>query len=825
MYQCGGFLGRSLTAKTTFLLSASISISAQGLPELPSISLNQGLKEADLLYPQRPASGDYKNQTTLQWRGESVQENGPMLILTNGVVELEDPRGGNVILMADSIDYNRFDQSIKASGAVRLEHSEFRMRCHSLEMKMIKSGDTIIPSGDAWGVTFELPPSWTLNSNHVYFVSYLGDSLGLLGKLTGGGKANRTTEFHFKEVSVSPCPQENPGWMAETSLLTLKTGAYDNSSGIHGYATLKNIVLKIGPVPIMWMPWIFFPARVERSPGLLLPALGYNSRLGVTLGVSYYQPLGQTADFTLSPTLYSREGVMWGGEARWAPELTHKGEVRAEYIRPRSTGEVRYRVNLYEIWDLENGWYVRADINHASDILMDAEFGRMPSVPLGKPTFDSSLYVGKDFKWAAFSLYASDKRIFFRPDDPFYNPNFPGAMQTIKMPEGQLQLYPITIGNFFLDGSARIGRLGYNFDVGEDSPTMNYYWSRADYQLRFRGRLGQLGLLRADLYMGARLTQYSAVLTDSFLNNGVLDEEGEAPSNPTDNPDFDPFRVDGPATQRWLSSNRLQFSTPQMGRSFLNLKVGRYSGDIKHILEPIIAFNLNSKNGLVGVFPRFDDVDTHPGVENSAVGERSVEFGLKQHLFGRPDSTSMYASLVRYRLSFKYYLDPIISPNGRIRRGFASSNSEIDVEPSRIFRLTFKRALDSEGNTDTFVSAHIGTDEWSRLNLTFFTSGLNPLLVRQRGIRIGGLRRLWDDKLRFQFEVNYDLERRTFSYSQVALAYVGPCVAYSVRYNHLFLMGLSNLRKEDRVDFALNLRNLGELFSVEIGNMFSGLFR
>jgi hypothetical protein len=84
---------------------------------------------------------------------------------------------------------------------------------------------------------------------------------------------------------------------------------------------------------------------------------------------------------------------------------------------------------------------------------------------------------------------------------------------------------------------------------------------------------------------------------------------------------------------------------------------------------------------------------------------------------------------------------------------------------------------------------------------------------------------MWDNKLRFQFEVNYDFERKTFAYSKVALAYVGPCVAYSVRYFHINILRMSPLNKEDRVDFALNLRNLGELFSAELGGMFSRLFK
>ncbi|MDR0499440.1 MAG: hypothetical protein LBH03_06905, partial [Holophagales bacterium] len=486
LYQGNVFSGRSLITKIAFLLAASIHVFAQGLPELPTIR-SQDLKEADFLYPQRPAEGDYKNSITIQWRGESVQEEGATIILINGVIELKGMGNGDVILMADSIEYNDFDKSIKAAGAVRFEHTAFRMRCHRLEMQI---GDKLVPSGDAWGVTFEFQPSWTLNSSHVYFVSHPGNSLGFIGKLMSWGKANHTTEFYFEEVSVSPCPQENPGWAAKASALNLRTGLYNDDSELQGYATLKNILLKIGPVPVMWMPWVIFPAHIDRAPGILPFALGYNSHLGAALGMSYFQPLGHTADVTFSPTLYSKEGVMWGGEVRWEPEMTHRGNLFVDYIRPKSTHETRYRLNMNEIWDLENGWFVRADVNHASDHLMDAEFSRNNSVLLGASTYDSSLFVGKNFKWAAFSLFASDQRTFFQPDDPFYNPNFPGSMQKIKIPEGYLRFYPIAIGNFYLDGSARIGRLGYRLEFDDDNSTVDYYWSRNDYQMRLQGQLG-----------------------------------------------------------------------------------------------------------------------------------------------------------------------------------------------------------------------------------------------------------------------------------------------------------------------------------------------
>jgi hypothetical protein len=50
-------------------------------------------------------------------------------------------------------------------------------------------------------------------------------------------------------------------------------------------------------------------------------------------------------------------------------------------------------------------------------------------------------------------------------------------------------------------------------------------------------------------------------------------------------------------------------------------------------------------------------------------------------------------------------------------------------------------------------------------------------------------------------------------------------VELGVRYRHVALPLASQLAKEDRVDLTLGLKNMGELFSVEIGDAVAGLFR
>jgi hypothetical protein len=821
-----------------------------GLPGLPGHDHSLEMKDADLLFPQRPGTGAAANAILVKWSGEAVEERGDAVVLSRGSIEIGGLAWGRLELKADIIEYSPSNRFLCADGNVHLGHPDFALRCRRIEVGFGDSGAApsarrtggqaepngaggdIVPSGEAWDVVFDLPPSWTLKSAHVSFVSYPGDSLGAVGRLVSGGRATRTTEFSFEDASVTPCPADGssvlggPGWIAKASRLDLKAGSYGPASDIRGYATLRNAVLCIKSVPVAWAPWLAYPAKIDRAPGLLFPTLGYSARLGAALGVSYFQPLGPAADATLSPTWYSEEGAMWGLETRWAPDETHGGSLNARYVRPKSTGEARYVASLREIWDTEKGWMVRADINQASDQMVDAEFGAVGSLPLGSPTYNSSLFIGKNFERTAFSLFASDQRTFFQQDDVFYRPSFPGSMRKIKAPEAQLRLYPVSFGRFYLDGSLRAGQLGYSLDLGGPVPKANYFWDRGDGQMRLQGRLGQLGPLRADMQLGGRFTHYGAVLTDSFFGLDPAEGGGGLPPDPIDSPDFDPFRVEGPMAQRWLGSGRLQISTPQFGRRFPNLKIAGYRGDLKHILEPMVAFTLNSKSGAAGAFPRFDEVDTRPGVGNSAAGERSLELGLRQHIMGRPGPGGTYADILRLGTAIRYYQAPIILSNGHVKKGWGSLATSIDVEPSSKLRLSFRRSSEMlDGTADTSASADVSVGRRSLFSLAFFSSAIDQLQVRSRGVRMGGGHSMLGDSLRLRFNANYDVERGLFSQSLVSLGYAGRCVECGVRYQHVALPLVSPLAKEDRVDFTLSLKDIGEIFSAEIGEAIADLFR
>ncbi|MBK8790080.1 MAG: hypothetical protein IPO28_07895 [Holophagaceae bacterium] len=281
------------------------------------------------------------------------------------------------------------------------------------------------------------------------------------------------------------------------------------------------------------------------------------------------------------------------------------------------------------------------------------------------------------------------------------------------------------------------------------------------------------------------------------------------------NPATSPFQVNGAPATRYLLSSHLRLSGPQVGRSFKEVSLLGYQGELKHVAEPYFGFTETSRYGEAGTLPRFDMVDSLPGVNDSASGERSFEVGLKQHLLGRSGPGAGFADLARLRVATRYHATPIILSDGRYKKGWASLDTDLDVEPDDRWRISLRRSSDiGAGGSDNALSIDVKARDGGRFNLAYFSTGINRFLVRQQGLQFGGLQRFWDDRVRLEFSANYDFRNHGFASSQVALAYVQPCVAYVLKYSHLALnTALVSGGREDRVDLTLTLRGLGDLFS------------
>jgi hypothetical protein len=752
-----------------------LALIAQALPPLPPVpdpgSPAPSLGELLPLRPARPTK-DGEGEVPLRVRGKNIMEGMDGWTLEDGAVESQD-----LLLLADHIRYNTVTGEMKAEGHIRLEGPGMRLRCQRLEMNWLTR------IGEAYHLEMELPPTWVLRSDKVAF--------------------STMKHWVFEQVELSPCPQEQPGWKALVSKLTID---------LDNYATLRNLWLWVGKVPTYYfLPWAIYPAKAERTSGLLPITYGFSGPLGASLSVPYYQVLGPTADATLAPEYYVRQGILWGGETRWNPEPTHAGSISGEFIHQEQDSLNRFRFNVKELWQREDGWQLSADLNGASDSLLDADYGDGVG-RLGATSFDSAVFIGKNFPWASVNVTASQQRTFFLPQDTsFYDVNFPTSLKRTTLPSLQSRVYPIPFGSFYFDAGLQFSQLSYALDLGDPNPGATYNWSREDIFARLQGRLGQWGPFRADLESMIRDTRYSATLGSNAFGGNAISGTPLDSSNPAL---LNPFSVNGPSADRLLGSVRLLLSAPPVGRTFQDLSLLGYTGEVKHLVNPYFAFTENTISGAQGYLPHFDEVDDSPGVSNSASGEESVEIGMKQHFLGRGSADKAFTDLVRWTISARYHLRPILLSDGLYKQGWASLDNTLDVEPNDKVRISFRRSADmADSSADNALSADIKMAEGSRLTVAYFSTGINPYLVPQRGIQVGGAQRLWDDRIRLEVMTNYDFVAKGFSSSQIGIAFMTPCVAWSLRFTHVALQVTDALTKEDRLFLVLTLRGLGDLTS------------
>lgn len=762
--------------------AVALRLAAQGLPVLPP-ERTLDAPPPEFLLPYRPfelSSAARGGALPFSWRGQRVVQAGDHWTLEGGAIQ-----GEGLLLLADQIDYDLKTGDLVARGRIRVEAPDLRLRCEKLEMNWRTR------SGQAWMLELDLPPSWTLTSSRVAFA-------GL-------------RIWTFDAVEVTSCPEEKPGWRAKLSKLKVD---------LDGYAQLWNLRVLLGHLPTqIYVPYGIYPAKLDRASGLLPPQLGTSATLGTSVGLGYYQTLGPSADATLQPEWFSKEGVLWGGEARWHPTVTHEGSFSGQWIRQRSLDTDRYRYNLKEVWQGENGWQLAVDANDASDNLVDADFGHGLG-QLGQTNFNSNLYFGKATTWGSLAFSAGRERTFFLTQDqgdPFYSPVFPSSLERQVLPQLEARIFPIGLGGFYLDGGMRLSRFGYRLSGSANSPGATYTWDREDADLRLYGRLGQWGPFRVDGEAMARDTRYGGTLDQPIF---AVDQVPSGSNlDPAANPAYDPFRVDGDPSNRLLGSAHLRFSGPQLGRTFQGLSAFGYSGDLKHVVEPFFGFTRTSDFGDAAYLPRFDAIDSRPGVNDSASNEESFEVGLKQFFLGRGGAGEAFTSVARWTLSTRYHFNPILLPDGRVKKGWASLDSDIDVEPSDVLRVSFRTSSDvGAGGTDQSLSTDFKGRDGSRLTLAYFSTGLNQFLVKQKGIQLGGLKRFFDDRLRLEATASYDFGSATrpkgFTNSEVALTWAQPCVAYILRYTHVALAaGGTTLSREDRVDLTISLRSIGDLFS------------
>jgi LPS-assembly protein len=233
-----------------------------------------------------PKSGDNSAQARAERAEQATAIEGDKLAGTENNAEYEGNvvlRRGDQYLNADNLKYDQDNNTYVADGNVKYQDSSMRV------IAARASGNQDADTHKIEDVQYQL-------------VSRRGnggaDSIDLNG---AKGQLNGST--------YSTCDPSQRVW-------ELRSNRIDVDSD-EGWGVARGATIRIGKVPVLYVPWIKFPIDDRRHTGVLYPTISNSGRNGFDYRQPIYLNLAPNYDATLTPRYMSNRGLSLAGQFRY----------------------------------------------------------------------------------------------------------------------------------------------------------------------------------------------------------------------------------------------------------------------------------------------------------------------------------------------------------------------------------------------------------------------------------------------------------------------------------------------------------------------------
>lgn len=271
---------------------------------------------------------------------------------------------GNVIiekqatrLVADTVSFNHKAMTAQAAGHVVMTAGDDILTGERIELDLGR--ETGVVHG---GTIF-------LKDNHFYIH---GDRIEKTGKET----------YLAEKASITSCDGDRPDWVITGRTVKVT---------IEGYGSVSHAVLKARDIPVLYTPYLLFPAKTRRQTGLLMPEAGISDRWGVNWDQPLFWAINDSSDATLYTSYMQERGAKVGLEYRYALTNQSYGSIMADGLEDRKvddgttentrkwgySGDDYDRPNTDRYWlraklDQELPWGAKAQLD--LDIVSDQDY-------------------------------------------------------------------------------------------------------------------------------------------------------------------------------------------------------------------------------------------------------------------------------------------------------------------------------------------------------------------------------------------------------------------------------------------------------------------
>lgn len=575
------------------------------------------------------------------------------------------------------------------------------------------------------------------------------------------------------------CSQPTPRWSFSTSSATIK---------LDRRITAKNVLFRVKDVPAFYIPYLTYPIqRDQRATGFLFPHFGSSSARGFNVGAGFFWAMGRSFDQTFYADNYSRFGVGFGHEFRYALASPSRGTFRTYVLRPKVGGDLDYDLD----WNAMQGLPGRARATLAVRLYSDLAFQNQIQESLNRATTrrrEATFNVQKSFGGTQVQLLAESQDTFFLENDSR---------------EVRRRVPALRISR----NSQRLGRSGVVFSyqgraelLQRGSATRLDTYSRFDAIPQVSRPFGPT-FLQVTPRVGARYTRYGASLVGA--------------------------RTTGAALDRRFFESSVELKGPTLSRVF-NTPGNFYSERFKHVIGPEVLWTYRTRVEEFARIPRFDGLD-------QLLGTNQVEYALVQSLLAKrpgPAGKAIPYEFLTWRVSQTYYVD-IADGQNNFDPNYSSASfgadgqashysavqSSLRVRPSPRTRADFNLQYDVNFKQLRNIQLSTGL-EFARGNLeASWARVLRASAVAAERIatidtlRGAGQVQLLPRRLTLTGSADYDAVNKSLVQVRGKLRYEVQCCGFSLTYERIQLNGY-----EDRtLRFSLDLANIGQ-----IGNFMGG---
>ncbi len=221
-----------------------------------------------------------------------------------------------------------------------------------------------------------------------------------------------TDTYDVSDAEFTSCSNCPPSWSFTGSSIDATIGKY---------AFIKNSFMKIGDVPVFWLPYLVLPLKNDRQTGLLPPEFLYSNDSGKTFALPFYWVISPSQDATLTAINYEHRGLKGRLNYRYLVNSTSHGEFSGAILSDRKVRELdrfksfhpevnsatqRWFVKYEHYLDLPGGYVQRAEINNASDLLYPRDF-TSETFNDGAPAMENRISLSKNTYDEHYSLEAN----------------------------------------------------------------------------------------------------------------------------------------------------------------------------------------------------------------------------------------------------------------------------------------------------------------------------------------------------------------------------------------------------------------------------------